>query len=152
MSDQLPLWVWPTTLLGVCAIAVLRGRDSERLAAGGYLAAWALSLVVFRANSQETQWAMMVIDVGLFGLVIYLAMTSARYWPLFVGAMQLLAVLSYIASGLDSGISAWAYLTAILVWNYLALFAIGYASWTAPKRYAEIEALDANDVPGATRR
>lgn len=152
MSDQLPLWVWPTTLLGVCAIAVLRGRDAERLAAAGYLAAWALSLVVFRADSRDTQWAMMVIDVGLFGLVIYLAMTSARYWPLFVGAMQLLAVLSYIAKSLDSGISAWAYLTAILVWNYLALFAIGYASWTAPKRYAEIGALDASEVPGATRR
>lgn len=152
MPTQLPVWVWPAALLGVCAIAAVRGRDNERLAAAGYLAAWALSLVVFRAHSEDMQWALAAIDTCLFGLVLYIALVSHRYWPLVVAAMQLLAVVTYLARSLDSAISGWAYLTAVLVWNYLALFVIGYAAWTAPKRYAEIEALDARDVPGATRR
>jgi hypothetical protein len=41
-------------------------------------------------------------------------------------------------------------LTAVLAWNYLALATIGYGAWTAPRRYAEIEA--PREVPGATRR
>lgn len=152
MPAQLPVWVWPVTLLGVCALTALRGRDHERLAAAGYLAAWAVSLVVFRSRSEDMQWAMMSIDTCLFCLVIYIALVSDRYWPLLVAALQLLAVLTYLARSFDGAVSGWAYLTAVLVWNYLALICIGYGALTAPRRYAEIAALDPSDVPGATRR
>lgn len=133
----------------VCVLAVLRGRDEERLAAGGEVATWALTLVVFRSRSESTQWAVLIIDVALLALFLWIALRSPRWWPLFAAGFQLLAVVTHVARALDSDVSGWAYLTAGLIWNYMALFAIGYAAWTAP-RYAEIDATPA-EAPGATR-
>jgi hypothetical protein len=139
--------------MAVCAVALWRGHDDERLASTGFLAAWALSLVVFKSRSEETQWAVLAIDFGLLGLLVWIALRSLRYWPLLAAALQALAVGVPLAKALDTGVSAWAYLTAALVFQYLALFTIGYGAVTAPRRYAEIEAAgDPLDVPGATRR
>ncbi|WP_293390926.1 hypothetical protein [Phenylobacterium sp. RIFCSPHIGHO2_01_FULL_69_31] len=149
---QLPPFVWPTALMSVCALAAWRGRDVERLAAAGYLAAWALTLVAFRAGARDIQWSVMIIDVALLGLLFGIALKSRRYWPLFSGAFQLLAVATHVAVALDSGVSGWAYQTAGIIWGYLVIAAIGYGAWTAPRRYAEIEAMPDSDVPGATRR
>lgn len=129
---QLPLWVWPTALMGVCGLAVWRGGDDERLAAAGNLANWALSLVLFRARSQDTQWNVMIVDCALLVLYLWLALRSRRYWPLFSAGFVLLLVITHAARALDAGVSGWAYLTAARVRSYMALFAIGYGAWTAP--------------------
>lgn len=138
--------------MAVCALAAWRGRDVERLAAASYLAAWALTLVTFRAGTGGTQWSVMIVDVGLLVILTAIALRSARYWPLFSASFQLLAVVTHVARALDSEVSGWAYQTAGIIWGYLVIAAIGYGSWTAPRRYAEIEALEPSDVPGATRR
>ncbi|MCW5759227.1 MAG: hypothetical protein KIS90_05625 [Phenylobacterium sp.] len=148
---QLPVWVWPTALMLVCALAVWRGRDDERLAAGAYLAAWALTLVVFRARSEETQWAVMVIDTGLLGVFLWQSLRTDRFWPLFASAFQFLSVVTHLASGLDASVSGWAYQTAGLVWAYLIIAVIGYGAWTAPHA-AESADVDPIEAPGAIRR
>ena len=134
----------------VCWLAVWRGRDDERLAAAGFLANWAITLVVFRSYSLDTQWYVMGLDVALLTLCLWLALRSQRFWPLFVAAFVLLNVLTHLAHALDSGVTGWAYLTAALIWSYLALIAIGYGAWTAP--YYTTAAPDAADAPGATLR
>jgi hypothetical protein len=138
---QLPIWVWPTVLLGVCGLAAWRGEDEERLAAGGELASWAVTLLVFRSRSEGTQWSVLAIDTVLLGLFVWIALRSRRYWPLFAAGFQLLAVLTHVGRTLDTSVSGWAYLTAVLIWNYLTLFTIGYAAWTArgPTPPREIE-------------
>lgn len=148
---QLPIWIWPTALMTVCALSAWRGRDNERLGAAAYLAAWALSLVAFRARSEDLQIGVLVIDSALLVLLLWLALRSQRYWPLFAAAFQLLAVLTHGARLLDSGVSGWAYVTAGVIWGYLVIFAIGYGAVTAPRRYAEIDATP-RAAPGATRR
>ena len=147
---QLPIWVWPAALLGVCAIAIWRGRDEERLAAAGELATWALTLLVFQSRSESTQWSVLAIDALLLMLFIWIALRSRRYWPLCAAGFQLLAVVTHVGRTLDTSVSGWAYLTAVLIWNYLTLFTIGYGAWTAP-RYADITA-EPTDPPGATLR
>ena len=149
-SYQLPIWVWPIALMIVCILAVWRGGDEERLAAAGLLAAWAISMVAFRAKSEETQWVIFVIDLGLFCLYAFIALRSARFWPLLLAGFGLLMVITHLAHAFDTGISGWAYWTAARAWNYLCLFMIGYGAWTAP--YVAKALAAANDVPGATRR
>jgi hypothetical protein len=149
---QLPLWLWPTTLMAVCALAVWRGGDDERLAAGGNLANWAMSLVVFKARSEDIQWAVFMFDVGLTALLLWIAMRSPRYWPLFAAGFQVLIVATHIGRAIDPRITGWAYLTAQLVWAYLVLIAVGYGALTARRRYAEIDGVLAMELPGATRR
>lgn len=128
---QLPVWVWPTALMGVCFLAVWRGRDDERLAAGGYLLAWALTLVVFKDRSEYPQWGVFAVDFALLALYVWLALRSRRHWPLFAAGFQLLAIVTHLGRAVDTGISGWAYLTAELVWSYLVLTAIAYGAWTA---------------------
>lgn len=135
----------------VCVLAAWRGRDLERLAAGAYLAAWALTLVAFREGTRDTQWAVMAIDVVLLVGFIAIALKTGRFWPLFSAAFQLLAVVTHVARALDSAVSGWAYQTGGIIWGYLVIAAIGYGAWTAPTRYAEIADTE-SDVPGATRR
>lgn len=136
--------------MAVCALSAWRGRNDDRLAAGALLAAWALSMVVFKARSEETQWGVLTIDTGLLGIYLWVAMRSRRFWPLFVAAFQLLAVVTHIAHALDAGVSGWAYLTAIRVWTYLGLFTIGYGAWTAAQ-HAEMDDVVGEPL-GATRR
>ena len=149
LSYQLPIWVWPAVLMTICALAVWRGRDDERLSSAGFLAGWAMTLVVFKARSEETQWAVLAIDAGLLGLTLWIALRSARFWPLVVAALQVLTVGVALSKSLDPRITGWAYLTASLAFQYLALLAIGYGAWTAPRRYAEIEAYG---PPGSAAR
>jgi len=136
----------------VCVLAVWRGRDEERLAAAGILANWALSMVVFKARSNDIQWAVFLFDAVLTGLYFWIALRTRRYWPLFAGGFQLLVIITHVGHLIDPRISGWAYLTAQLVWAYLVLISIAYGAWTAPRRYAEIDEMEPNDVPGATRR
>lgn len=137
----------------VCILAAWRGRDDERLAAGGLLANWALSLVVFKSQSEETQWAVSLFDGALTILYFWIALRTRRYWPLFAGGFQLLVMVTHLGHAIDPRVSGWAYLTAQLLWAYLVMISIGYGAMTAPRRYADIEALEAEiDVPGATRR
>ena len=136
---QLPPWVWPTAVIGSGAVALLRGREEERVAAFTMLASWAVTMVVYRADSRGAQWGIFLVDTVQLGVFLWLAVKSPRYWPLFVAAFGLLQVLTHGAKALDTGISAWAYITAQIIWSYLIVFAIVYASWTAPRRYAEID-------------
>ena len=145
---QLPVWVWPTALMGVCLLALWRGRDEERLAVAGQLAAWALTMVVYRARSADIQWGMAIVDLGLLVLLLYLAMRTPRFWPLFAAAFQLLSVVTHVARGLDSGISGWAYVTAGIVWSYMVIAAIGYGAWTAPRAQEDL----AGGAAGSHRR
>ena len=147
---QLPIWVWPTALMAVCGLAVWRGGDDERLAAAGNLASWALSMLLFRARSQDTQWNVMIVDAALLVLYVWLALRSRRFWPLFSAGFILLLVITHLARALDAGVSGWAYLTAARVWSYLGLIAIAYGAWTAPS-YA-VRAGELIDDPGAMRR
>ena len=147
---QLPVWVWPAALMIVCGLAFWRGQDDERLAAAATLANWAITLLVSRPLSGGTQWAVMAVDAVLLVLMVWLALRSNRYWPLFSAGFALLIVVTHITHALDTGVSGWAYLTATLIWSYLILFTIGYGAWTAP--YVRAAGVTADATPGATLR
>lgn len=119
--------------MGVCVVAVWRGRDEERLAAAGVLADWALTVFVYKVRSEDTQWGVLAVDTVQFALFLWIAMRSQRFWPLFVGSFALLQLVTHLANAADAGVTGWAYLTAELLWSYLLLFTVGYAAWTAPR-------------------
>lgn len=143
MGYQLPVWIWPTALIAVCVLAVWRGRDDERLAAGADLATWAMTMLVYRANTDGTQWAMLLVDVALVAVLGWIALRSDRHWPMFAAGFALLMLLTHLASAADPTLGGWAYITAGIIWSYLVLAAIAYGAITAPRRYAEIEGVAA---------
>ena len=146
---ELPSWVWPAALFAVVGIALSRGGREERIAALGVTVAWLLTITFYKVDLRDAQFPVLGIDLAMLGVYVWIALGSARYWPLFAAAFKLLAILTHLATFLDTEVSGWAYWTAQIIWSFLALFTIGYAAWTAP-RYAETDAPDA--TPGATRR
>lgn len=134
--------------MAVCAIAALRGRNEERLAAGGLLAGWALTMVAYRYQGQQVEWGILLIDIALLALLAWIALRSARYWPLFAAGFHLLAVVTHVARSVDPSVTGWAYITAEIIWGYLLAFTIGYGAWTAPRHGQANAPAEA----GATRR
>ena len=146
---ELPSWVWPAALFAVVGIALSRGGRDERIAAFSVTIAWFLTTAVYRTELRETQWPILAIDGALFAIYLWLALSSARYWPIFSAAFKLLALVTHLANALDGEGSGWAYWTAEIIWSYLALATLAYAAWTAP-RYAGTD--KPSEAPGATRR
>jgi len=130
-------------------LAVRRGGDEERLGAGAIVLGWAMSLMMFKAQSEQTQWKVLLVDGAELPLFLWLALRSARWWPMFAAAFKLLIVGTHMAHALEAAVSGWAYLTAVRIWSYLALFAVSYGAWSAPKAAAGAAPAP---VPGATRR
>lgn len=135
-------FVWAATVIGVCAVALWRGGDDERLGAVGLLGGWALTMLTYRSQFQHTEWGIFVVDAALLALLVWIALRSGRYWPIFAAGFHLLAIVTHIAKTVDQTVGAWAYITAEIIWGYLLAFTIGYGAWTAA----------ANDPAGATRR
>jgi hypothetical protein len=134
---ELPHWIWPTALMGVCGVAAWRGRDEERLAAGAILADWAVSVFVARVQSQETQWGVLLVDTAQFAVLLWIAMRSTRFWPLTVAAFALLQLVTHLAHAADPTVTGWSYFTAELIWSYMLLLTVGYGAWTAPYHLAD---------------
>jgi hypothetical protein len=136
--------------MAVCLLAIWRGRDYERLAAAAVLADWALSMMVFKSRSEDTQWAVLLVDFSQFAVLIWIALRSRRFWPLFMGGFALLQILTHLAHAMGTGVTGWAYLTATRAWSYLILLTIAYGAWTAPRHAVSTE--EPIDAAGATRR
>jgi hypothetical protein len=130
----------------VCVLALWRGRFDERSAAFCYLVDWLLTRLAYIVSGQA-EVVVLGIDTALLGALLWIALRTRRFWPLFSAAFQLLAILTHLARLADTNVSLWAYLTAELVWSYLVIGAIGYGAWTAP-RYANADAV----APADTRR
>lgn len=141
-------FIWAATVLAVCAISARRGRPDDRLAAGGLLAGWAMTMLVYRSQFTEPEWGIFAVDGALLALLIWIALRSDRHWPLFAAAFHLLAIATHVARMVDHSVGGWAYITAEIFWGYLLAIAIGYGAWTAPRRSQANAPADA----GATRR
>jgi hypothetical protein len=145
-------WIWAVSLTLVTAAALWKGGASERVAAGAYYAAWIVSILVQNPDHYATQWSVFLVDVILFLMLTGVALRSPRYWPIFMAAFQLLAVITHTGRVVDSSVGAWAYLTGGVIWGYLSLFALAYGTWGAWKARRQLaRAAAPAAAPGATR-
>jgi hypothetical protein len=131
----------------VCVIALRRGGRYERLAAGMMLAAWALTMVVYRSGFHQTEWGILAVDVAALGVFVWIALQSDRYWPIFAAGFHLLAIVTHLARTVDPSVGGYAYITAEILWGYLLAAVIGYGAWSAGGDQVETSA-----APAATRR
>lgn len=114
---------------GVCAYALWRGAQPERLVALIFLILGPLSGV---AHSLGYQWR--GIDLGVFGLdalmlllLLAIAFRANRYWPIGIAAMQVLQVVGHLLKLADPGMLPMLYWLSSVVWAYpmLVLLLLG---------------------------
>jgi hypothetical protein len=149
----IPHWVWPAALVGTVAFALWRGRRPERVAAASMVLAWVLTVATYDRLAINPEWGLIAVDGVLFLVLLGVALTSSRYWPLFAAGFQLLGVITHVARQLDPKVGAWAYITAGVIWSYLVLIALAVGTYGRVRERRQIAAMEAAAIaePGATR-
>lgn len=131
MTIALPTWLGPVILLLVCSAAFLRGGVEERLTAAGLLINVAVTVLLRDDSWPALQRAGFAVDVLMLFLLVGIALWSPKYWPMAAAGFQLLAVLTHIGKMIDPELEQWAYITAIVIWTYLLLSALGVGVWNS---------------------
>jgi len=128
LLDTLYGQITAVTWVAVCAFALLKGEQAERIGGSALLVGWLATLVIQRqVGIQNAALPVMAIDVVLLLVLLGLAWRTDRSWPIWGSAFQLVTVLIHVISLLDLHIGIFAYVTASLVATYglLACLAVG---------------------------
>lgn len=124
-------------LLACCGLATWRGRWVERVAAMAMTAAWFVSPLV--QDDQQTlgaQSGVLVVDILLLLVLLYLALTSDRWWTMAAVAFQGVGALVHLAAAIDKQIIPRAYYVAGSLLSYLVMGALLIGAWNAGRRTA----------------
>ena len=131
MTLELPPWLGVVVLLIVSGGAFLRGGVEEKLAAVSLISAVSLTVLLRDRTWPHLQVAEFVVDILLFAALLAIALTSPKWWPMSAAGFQLLAVLTHVGKMIDPAVDQWAYITAIVIWTYLVIIALGVGVWNS---------------------
>lgn len=132
------LILFSTILVLVCGYALARGGAPERIGALIFLLAGTLTPLVI--SSMETRYrhverGALLIDLIVLALFLLLALTTRRFWPLWMTGMQGVILISHL-SGVAPGVIPWMYGNAIALWSYPMLGLLAVATWRHQRRLA----------------
>jgi hypothetical protein len=105
---------------GVTIYAFRRGGREERIAAVGIVVAsyaTPLALISMPTRFHRVEVPLALLDACLAVLLLYLALRSNKFWPLWLTAMQCLTIFSHFAL-LVPHMLPWSYWNAAVVWSY----------------------------------
>jgi hypothetical protein len=118
----LPDWFNHLVALIVFVLAMWRGDSSARAIASIVLAASVANHLFFKA-AQATAWshpvalwANLVGDIAILAVCLGCARRTQAYWVIWASSVALVAVVTDLSGALFSGVTLWAYGSAVLVW------------------------------------
>ncbi len=118
-------WLGMAMLVLATAPALWRGGWPERTAASAMIAAWLASgLAQNGAQLWGVQIGVMLIDLTLLALMLGVALSSNRWWPMWACGFQGLTMLLHLAVLLDAKVWGRAYFIAGSVFSFLTLLAL----------------------------
>jgi hypothetical protein len=127
---------WPL-LTVCCGYALLRGRKYERWTAAICVAASVIS-VLLREPLYERYVGLesgdLLIDLGVLGAFVVIALQSDRFWPLWVAGLQLTTSFSHFLRALDANLIPQAYAAAERFWSYPILLILLFGAWRGHRR------------------
>ncbi|MGR4864584.1 hypothetical protein [Caulobacter sp. LARHSG274] len=112
--------------LALCSgLALWRGRRVERIAGVAMILAWFATPLVHNAHQTfGPQVGEVVVDVLLLLVLLILALTSDRWWPMAAAAFQGVTALTHLAAAIDTQIVPRAYYVAGSLLSYLTMAAL----------------------------
>ena len=117
-------------LFGSAAMAWKWGGLDERLASGGFIIAGLASNLANTSHYGHTEIGVLVVDVALLVGLMFIALYSDRFWPMWAAAFQVVAVTVHVASLAESGeFFAPAYAVGLIFWTYPVLIALMVGTW-----------------------
>jgi len=113
--------VFNALLFSSCGYALWRGAAPERAAAAIMLAATVATVVAFRAGPtrfSSVEAGVLAVDVATLLAFVALALRAQRYWPMWIAALQVDAVVTHLAILVAPRAMPWAYAVLIAGWSY----------------------------------
>lgn len=132
--------IFDIALLLSCAYAFWVGDSDSRLIASICIAASLLSLVLIRPIPMRftgVEFGVMMVDVLTLAGFVAVALTSTRFWPLWIAGLQLTTLLAHLSVRLDLTIVPQAYAVAAVFWSYPILIILAIGSWRAHRRASD---------------
>jgi hypothetical protein len=105
-------------LLVTGAAVLSRGGRIERLVFALLVTAALLTPLVAWNGFVTPEWGVFIVDVTLLAVLVGVALSSDRYWPMFAAAAHLIGVAVHLARIVAPDILPWAYATGSALWSY----------------------------------
>ena len=124
-------------LFGVCGYALLRGTRDARIVAlvciaANFASAMVKGPVIQSYSSIET--GVFAVDLMTLAAFTFVALTTDRFWPLWVSGLQLTTSMGHVLKGLDVGLVPLAYAAALRFWSYPILIILALGTWRHQRR------------------
>ncbi|MDQ3079716.1 MAG: hypothetical protein M3R03_06935 [Pseudomonadota bacterium] len=126
-----------TLLVASCGYALWRGDRDARVAAIVCILATALTVLLLTPGSgryRAVESGAMIVDLATLTAFVTLALTSRRFWPLWVAGLQLTASAAHALKLFDASLVPLAYAAAERFWSYPILLIIAMGAYRAHRR------------------
>lgn len=129
-------WASLAALLISTGVALWRGGWPERLAAAAMILAWIASALLYKTRLWfGPQTAVFLVDLALLAVLLFIALRSDRWWPMWACGFHGLTLILMLATLLDTRISNRAgYIAGGGVFSYLTMAALFFGA--LPRRRA----------------
>lgn len=132
MFDTLPAQIGAGVAVAICLFAFLKGDEPERMGAGAFMLGYFASLLAQAdTDLRGFQPAIFAIDLVMLAIYAGLAWKSKRTWPIWVCALQLLAIMSHVMVMVDLRTPIRAFYIVVNLSSYGILLAIGLGAFWA---------------------
>src|SRR6476646_761496 len=124
-------------LFGACGYALLRGTRDARIIALVCVAADFATLAVKGPSATSyasVETGVMIVDLLTFAAFTFVALTSDRFWPLWVSGLQLTTSMGHALKGIEASLLPIAYAAALRFWSYPILIILAVAVWRHQQR------------------
>lgn len=125
-------------VLALCAgYAFVRGGSPERVGAAIMVAASVLSSLLLSASTARfvsVELGIFFVDVATLVAFFALALRAERYWPLWVTALQIIAVGGHAVKLADPDTVRGAYAFLMAFWSYPMVLLLALGTWRHQQR------------------
>lgn len=131
------VFIYLSLLAASCGYALWRGDRDARAAAIVCIVATALTVVLLTPGPERYQLVesgAMIVDLATLTAFVTLALTSRRFWPLWVAGLQLTASAAHALKLFDASLVPLAYAAAERFWSYPILLIIAIGAYRAHRR------------------
>lgn len=116
--------------LAAVGLAFARGGAPERATASLFCAARLatfFTLHSYAVRFHAVEVGVLIVDVGTFVGLLFVALSTDRFWPMPVAAMQGVSILAHVAELYGRDLVPAVYMNAVQLWAYpeLAVLLIG---------------------------
>ena len=121
---------------GTTIYALWRGGGPERAVAWLMLLATLGTIMVqpTRDHFHDVQVGVLLVDTALFLGLLAVAVQAERFWPLWMTALQGIAVAGHGARAVNPHVIPWAYAVLLVFWAYPMMALLALATWRHRQR------------------